>query len=36
MQNWMWIDIGVTSGAVVVGVIIVLLAVMVSHGRANQ
>jgi hypothetical protein len=31
MQNWMWIVVGLTSGGLVVGALVILLAMAASH-----
>jgi hypothetical protein len=36
MQTWMWIVIGLTSGSVVLGVLVVLAAIIASHNRSAQ
>jgi hypothetical protein len=33
MQNWMWTVIGLTAGAVIVGLIVVLIALVASRAR---
>jgi len=31
MQNWMWIVIGLTSGGLVVGILVILMAIAASR-----
>ncbi|MGB8961736.1 MAG: hypothetical protein WCC38_07245 [Pseudonocardiaceae bacterium] len=33
MQTWMWLVIGLTVGAAVVGLLVILIALMASRGR---
>ncbi len=36
MQTWMWIVIGLTSGSVVLGALVVLAAIIANHNRSVQ
>lgn len=31
MQNWMWLVIGLTSGGLVVGILVILMAIAASR-----
>jgi hypothetical protein len=31
MQNWMWLVVGLTSGGLVVGILIILMAIAVNR-----
>jgi hypothetical protein len=31
MQNWMWLVIGLTSGGLVVGILVILMAIATSR-----